>query len=614
MSPKTEEIRLTMADLAIFAVGRRGIRLAQRLQTHLGADIFVTPRAGQDAGPNVTVVAERGLRPAVAAAFSRRSKLVFIMPAGAAIRLFAPLVRDKRSDPAVVAVDEAGRHVVALLSSHLGGGNELAGQVAAIIGATPVITTTAEATGGLAIDLLAQRQGWGIDDATGLTRASAALLDGDPIACYQDAGSEEWWKSAPPNLTRLPQPDAIDGRYQAVVIISDRTVRLAGAAPPATVLRPLTLAVGIGCVRGAAPDELDELVSGALANAGLSPLSVATLATIEAKRTEVGISELAARRGWPVRYFAAAELAAAPAPSGGSDYARSSVGSPAVCEPAALLAAGAAQLLVAKTKTRRATVAVARFPSPQRQGLLRLVGIGPGNPLDLTPSAREAIASSDAVVGYGPYVDQVRPLIDRQTVYSSAIGDELERCRLAIQLARAGQRVALVSSGDAGIYGMAGPALELLAKEPGGAADLEVEVIPGVSAAQAAAALLGAPLMSDFAVISLSDLMTPWEVIQRRLGHLAAADVALAIYNPASARRTWQLERARETLLEHRPPGTPVGIVRNATRPGQSVTITDLAHLTEYPIDMLTVLIVGNSQTMVQNGRMITRRGYLPAG
>lgn len=600
-----------MSDLAIFAVGRRGVRLAQRIRTQLGGEIFATKRVAGDAGPGLTAVPEGSLRKAVAAAFAERSSLVFIMPAGAAIRLIAPLLNDKRLDPAVVAVDEAGRHVISLLSSHLGGGNELARQVAAIIGAAPVITTTAEVTGGLALDLLAQQQGWRIDDASGLTRASGALLDGDPVACFQDAGDDAWWKLAPPNLTRLSHLEPIDARYQALVLISGRVVAFAGAVPPMAVFRPPALVLGIGCVRGATAAELEELVLTALGDAGLTPLSVATLATIDAKRNEAGISELAARHGWPVKYFAPSELAAAPAPSGGSDYALAAVGTPAVCEPAALLAAGAAELLVPKTKSARATVAVARIAPPRSRGLLRLVGIGPGSPRCLTPEAREAITTADAVVGYGPYIDQVRPLIAGQAVYSSPIGDELERCRLAIQLAGAGQRVALVSSGDPGIYGMAGPALELLADEPEAAQDLDVEVVPGVSAAQAAASLLGAPLMSDFAVISLSDLMTPWEVIERRLEHLAAADVALAIYNPASARRTRQLERAREILLEHRSPGTPVGIVRNATRPGHAVTITDLSHLPEHPIDMLTVLIVGNSQTFVQNGRMITRRGYL---
>jgi len=240
------------------------------------------------------------------------------------------------------------------------------------------------------------------------------------------------------------------------------------------------------------------------------------------------------------------------------------------------------------------------------QGKLFVVGIGPGDPLHLTPAARAAIAAADVVAGYQTYLDLIPELLDGREVLASGMRQEVERCHQALERAAAGATVTLVSGGDAGIYGMAGLALELAAKLP-----VEIEVVPGISALQAAAARLGAPLMHDFAVISLSDLLTPWEMIVRRLAAAGAADFVVALYNPKSSMRTTQIETAREVLLRHRHPETPVGIVRHACRAGETVTVTTLQEFTAHPIDMFSLVMVGNSATFVDgHGRMVTPRGY----
>jgi precorrin-3B C17-methyltransferase len=222
------------------------------------------------------------------------------------------------------------------------------------------------------------------------------------------------------------------------------------------------------------------------------------------------------------------------------------------------------------------------------------------------------LEAADAVVGYHAYLDLLRPWLAGPAYHGSPIGEEVQRARLALMLARAGQRVALVSSGDAGVYGTAGIVFELLHEEGAGAEAMGVEVIPGVSAAHAAAALLGAPLMNDYAAISLSDLMTPWEVIARRLEAAAAADLVVALYNPASGRRRAQLARTQEIFLRHRAAETPVGLVRNAGRPGQSVRVVALGELLAQEVDMLTLILVGNRATIRVGDRLVTRRGYLP--
>lgn len=242
-------------------------------------------------------------------------------------------------------------------------------------------------------------------------------------------------------------------------------------------------------------------------------------------------------------------------------------------------------------------------------GFLSVVGSGPGLADHLTPAARAAILTADTLVGYGPYLDQLGTIVQGKQLLSSGMTREIDRCRMAIQLAREGRNVALVSGGDAGIYGMAGLVFELLAAE--GDRTLRVDVIPGISAFQAAASRLGAPLMHDTAIISLSDLLTPWETICKRLSAAASADFVVALYNPRSTRRTTQLEEARRICLEHRPATTPVGVVRNACREGEEVSLTTLGDLLDCPVDMATVVIIGNSATFVDAaGRMVTPRGY----
>lgn len=222
-------------------------------------------------------------------------------------------------------------------------------------------------------------------------------------------------------------------------------------------------------------------------------------------------------------------------------------------------------------------------------------------------------------MGYKTYVDLIAPLLAGQEVLATGMLGEMQRCQMAIDRALAGESVALISSGDVGIYGMAGLVLEICQERqirPGprnGAAevDLPLEIIPGVPALAAGAALLGAPLMHDFAAISLSDLLTPWEVIVKRVSAAAAADFVLVIYNPQSKKRHWQLGAVRDLILQHRQPQTPVGIVSRAMREGQTVTITTLAEMLQHPVDMQTIVLIGNSQTYAYGGYLVTPRGYL---
>ena len=236
---------------------------------------------------------------------------------------------------------------------------------------------------------------------------------------------------------------------------------------------------------------------------------------------------------------------------------------------------------------------------------LYVVGIGPGAPEDMTLRAKNALEDAQVIAGYGVYVDLVRPMFPEKEYLTTAMRRESERCRLAIDAACGGKTVAMISSGDAGVYGMAGLIYELAQGR-----DLEIEVVPGVTAALSGGAVLGAPLTHDFAVISLSDLLTPWEKIEKRLEMAAAADFCIALYNPSSIRRADHLRRACEILLRHASPETVCGAVRNIGREGERMELMTLEEMKNYSADMFTTVFVGNSQTRVIDGRMVTPRGY----
>lgn len=241
------------------------------------------------------------------------------------------------------------------------------------------------------------------------------------------------------------------------------------------------------------------------------------------------------------------------------------------------------------------------------KGRVTVVGIGPGGLSHLTRRAQEALSEADCVVGYTRYVSLIEPLVAGKEKFTTGMTHEVERCEKAIGMARSGRRVAVVSSGDAGIYGMAGLILQLAA-----GSGIEIEVVPGVPAFVAASAILGAPLMHDFASISLSDLLTEWATIERRIEAAAKAGFVIALYNPKSSKRVEGLAKAVQIISRHRSADTPVGVVRNATRDGEDVVLTTLGEVFSCydSIDMLTIVIIGSPATFTSEGRMITPRGY----
>ena len=517
------------------------------------------------------------------AQWSQVDGFVLFASVGIAVRVAAPLLDNKHVDPAIVCVDETGRWVVPVTGGHDGGANVLAQEVAGLLGATAVITTATDSVAVAALDTMPGFVASG--DIAGVTRR---LLDGENVNVRKDIDWPFAWKSNG------------SGSATATVVVTDRLYPL---QDDAVVLSPPSLVAGIGSAAGVSAEEVNALLDAALASEGLDRRSVGCIATIDLKVNEAGILAL----GLPMVTFAAEQLGAVDVPNP-SDVVFAEVGTPSVSEAAALLAAGpGATLVVAKMKSAMATVAVARRAQPQ--GHLSVIGLGPGLPLHRTPAASMAVRNAHVLIGFNLYVDQCEDLITaHHEVIRSPIGAEADRCRLALARAAAGDQVALVCSGDSGVFAMASLVLEL-APEYG---NPPIDVVPGVTAALAAAAVLGAPLGHDHAAVSLSDLMTPWTAIEKRLQAVAEADLVVTLYNPRSLKRTWQLERAFEILRAHRPANTPVGLVTDVGRPTQRIVRTTLADADAQLVDMLTCVVIGASSTRDINGLMVTPRGYQP--
>lgn len=650
--------------LAFIATTPAGIQQFQKLAPRDQTTLWVPASLGSPPSlPGIEVEVFNHLGETMPQLWNSYRGLVFALATGAVVRLIAPYLHDKATDPPVVVVEETGKYVISLCGGHQGGGDRLTHTLAHLLQAQPIITGAAASLGLAPVDLLGNPLGWGKGEGD-WTAVSAAIVRGDAIEIRQEAGIRWWsaqgWQVVPApdqslnqSLNQSPEKSPNQPQPQAQVWISPS---LAPASPiPQVQWHPRVLWVGIGCERHSSQELLEGAVTEALQTQGLAREAIAGLATVDIKADELGLIALAAKWQIPLRTFPAEVLAQIPVPNP-SLVVEQEVGTPSVAEAAAMVAAttnfpqvgtvgyelsvdspriqvrngnispppdssrGNSPLLLPKQIYRRpgqsgaVTVAIAQSPLEftGRTGKLWLVGTGPGNLSQITPAAQQAISNADVVIGYSLYLDLVQPLLQpQQIIEASPITQERQRAERAIALAAWGLTVAVVSSGDCGIYGMAGLVLEQLQRAGWDGKTPSVQVFPGITALQSAASLVGAPLMHDFCAISLSDLLTPWEVIVKRLTAAAQADFVIALYNPKSQNRVEQITTAQKLCLESRPPETPVAIVRAAYRPDQEIYLTTLGEMLQTPIDMLTVVIIGNHSSSRHGDWMITPRGYL---
>lgn len=572
---------------------------AQKAAKALGADVI---------GPD----AIDGVADTLRALFAAGRPIVGVCSAGILIRALAPMLNDKHSEPPVIALSDDGQSVVPLLGGHHGA-NRLATKLGEAFSSQAALTTAGERSYGVALD--ETPAGWVLENPHDAKAAMAALLSGANATL---SGEADWL--SPLGATPAPAP----GPDSAICLTVE------GAAP-LTYWRQ-TLSLGLGCARNCPPQEMADLVRETLSDSGHNILEVASVHSIDLKANEAAIQSLAASLNLRPEFYPAEVLEAQTLRlANPSDVVFAEVGCHGVSEASALAAAGpGATLLIEKHKTANATCAVAEIAgepiTATRRGRLSVVGIGPGWSEWRSPEASRLINEAEELVGYGLYIDLLGPLGAHKPRADFPLGGEEARCRYALEEAAKGRDIALICSGDAGIYAMGALVMELMARDEatGGvsarAKQVEIVNAPGVSALQAASARAGAILGHDFCTISLSDLLTPREDIIKRLHAAGEGDFVIAFYNPVSKRRRTLLDEAREILLKHRPADTPVLLAASLGRPEETLTLRTLGTLKTDEVDMLTVVMIGSSNSKAfQTGdlnagaggwRIYTPRGY----
>jgi cobalt-precorrin 5A hydrolase/precorrin-3B C17-methyltransferase len=509
--------------------------------------------------------------------FTSGTPIVGICATGILIRTLAPLLANKQQEPPVVAVAEDGSAVVPLLGG-LNGVNNLAQQIAAALGVKAAITTAGDIRFG--ISLANPPDGYRLSEGSDLKAFISDLLAGSTVRLE---GHAPWLSNSSLPLTE-------DG--QRVIQITEKQVI---STQERLVYHPATIAIGVStCGRKNCSHSLPIAgIQQMLVDAQLSPASVAGVFTSTADAANPAMTAIADSLGVPIRFFTAKELQKVMSQNNTADAA---VGS--------ALAASCGRLVMHR-QFSDISCAIAIAPVPinlhttgRPRGRLAIVGIGPGKKDWISPEVRDILSQATDVIGYSTYLDFIRPFIGNKKQHKFDNREEITRARTALDLAAQGRLAVLVSSGDPGIYAMAAAVFETLDQERKPEWEsIEIYVAPGISAMQAAAAKIGAPLGHDFCAISLSDILKPWSVIEKRIHAAAEADFAIAFYNPVSKQRTWQLQQARNILLQYRRLDTTVVIARHVGREGESVKISTLEQLSPLDADMQTVIIVGSSHT-----------------
>lgn len=538
--------------------------------------------------------------------FAAGHPVIGVCASGILVRAVAPLLADKRVEPPVLSVSDDGSVVVPLLGGHRGA-NRLARQVSGVLGGAAAVTTAGDVALGVALD--EPPKGWRLANPGDAKSVMMTLLNGGGARVEGD----------------LPFEVAHDADGSVALVASEAPLE---GGPARLVYHPQRFALGLGCARGCSVGEMAGLVAEVLAEAGVAPGAIAAVGSLDLKGDEPAMIETAKALNVPYRVFDAAALEAeAGRLATPSEVVFAEVGCHGVSEGAALALAGeTGALVVTKRKTANATVALARAEAPivelagRSRGKLSIIGIGPGQHSWRTPEASALVAEAEELVGYGLYIDLLGPLAVGKQRSDFPLGGEEDRCRYALERAGEGRNVALICSGDAGIYAMGALVFELLDRGPDemGVSDaahrVEVVSTPGVSALQGAAARAGAPLGHDFCAISLSDLLTPRTDIIKRLKAAAEGDFVIAFYNPVSKKRRTLLAEARDILLQHRPAETPVMLASSLGRPEEEVRYRRLDALDVDEVDMLTVVLVGSSNSRLaqlgEGPRMYTPRGY----
>ena len=542
---------------------------------------------------------------------------IFIGSVGATTRLISSFISSKGYDPGVIVTDKRGSKIIPVLNLHHNQTKNIALKLHNLIGGEIVETNNSSVENLLNLDSFGENWGW---RRSGSTKDWSKLVinqsKNQAISFKQFSGNELWKRcKSSKNLNHLDDCDDIYNQELTFFVGIKKQCQ--------TTWHPPTLWLGMGCERNTNKKFIQESLNQFLDDNEISLLSIAGIATVDLKKDEKAILDIARDNKWPIKFLTTKQLSKKNVPNP-SQAVFDEIGSYSVAEASCLIAAGKdAKLLVEKhivtnkkfsgDRAGAVTLAVAQSKNqfaPSR-GHIHVIGSGPGNLSFLTIDAKVALSECPVWIGYKMYLDLLDPLLrEDQIRIDSEITEEKKRCEKAISLAQEGIKVALVSSGDSSIYGMAGLLLELIQN-----LDKTVRpsftIHPGISCIQLAASLAGSPLMNDFCAISLSDKLTPWEIIEKRIKGALLGDFVVAIFNPQSKERDWQLQKTIKMFLQKRKKETPILIARQVGRKDQKISFRTLEDFPYDRIDMLTLIIVGNSKTKLVGNKFISPRGYL---
>ena len=542
---------------------------------------------------------------------------IFVGSISIAIRLIAKLLVSKDKDPGVIVIDKKGSKIIPLIGIHQTDACTTAVKLANLFDGEVVMTNNSKYEKMLNLDSFGKNWGW---NRSGLRNDWSNLviknINKEKIFVKQSLGNKLWKQSeSGKKLNCIFEKDKVE-KEENTVFISTKNFHRTAWHPP-------ILWIGVGCERNTSAKFIEDCIKVLFQKYELSPYSIAGLATVDIKRDEKALLEIKNRENWPIKFFSKNELLQVEIPNP-SKIVFDEIGSFSVAEASSLLACGECGSLIVEKNIFKdkdssgkslgaVTLAIAESKKQfaPSKGFIHVIGSGPGDLSFLTAESKAALSECSVLIGYKMYLDLLAPLLRHdQMRINSELTKEKERCLEAISLAEQGIKVALVSSGDSGIYGMAGLLVELIQK-----IDISLRpsflIHPGISSFQLAASLAGAPLMNDFCAISLSDKLTPWEVIEKRINGALVGDFVVAIFNPRSNQRDWQLRKTIDMFLQIRSKNTPVLVARQVGRDKQEKRFFNLDEIPINEIDMLSIIIIGNSSTKLNNDYLISPRGYL---
>ena len=542
---------------------------------------------------------------------------IFIGSISATIRLISPLLVSKDIDPGVIVIDKKLSKIVPLLGVHQTDAYKISLKLANVFNGDIVMTNNSLSEKFLCLDSFGKNWGWNRSGSK-MNWSNLVINQSNKEKIYvkQFSGNKLWQGSeSGQTINSLVEEDNLEKEENTFYISTKNNYKSAWHPP--------TLWVGIGCERNTSAKFIEECVEKIFLKYQLSPSSIAGLATIDIKKDEKALIEIKNLKNWPIKFFTSKELSKVDIPNP-SNIVFNETGTSSVAEASSLLACGdGGQLVIEKNIFKHkdsygqslgaVTLAIAESNKQfaPSKGFIHVIGSGPGDLSFLTNESKEALSDSSVWIGYKMYLDLLKPLMRNDQIrINSDLTQEKQRCSEAISLAEQGIKVALISSGDAGIYGMAGLLIELIQK-----IDINFRpsfaIHPGISSLQLAAALAGAPLMNDFCVISLSDKLTPWETIEKRINGALLGDFVVAIFNPQSNERNWQLRKTIDMFQRVREKSTPVLVARQVGRNQQKKRFFSLDSIPINQIDMLSIIIIGNSSTKLIDDYLISPRGYL---